>query len=103
MYAIIEASGKQLKVAPGDKIEVNRLAVEPGQTVVFDRVLLVNDGSNVKVGQPTVPNAVVVADVLENKRGPKVIAFKFRRREGYHRKVGHRQELTVLQIKEIRF
>ncbi len=103
MYAIIEASGRQLKVTPGEKIEVNRLAVEPGQTVIFDRVLLVHDGSNVKVGQPTVPNAVVVADVLENKRGPKVIAFKFRRREGYHRKVGHRQGLTVLQIKEIRF
>lgn len=102
MYAVIETGSRQYKVSAGDRIEVNRLDAEPGGTVTIDRVLLVSDGTKVLVGQPTVPNATVIADVLEHKRGPKVVAYKMRRREGYHRKVGHRQALTVLQIREIK-
>jgi large subunit ribosomal protein L21 len=102
MYAVLETGGKQYRVATGDKLEVERLAVEAGKPVTFDRVLLVNLDGKVSVGAPTINNAQVVADVLEHVRGDKKIAFKMRRRKGYHRTVGHRQELTVIQIKEIK-
>lgn len=102
MYAVLETGSKQYRVAAGDTLEIERLAVEAGQAVTFDRVLLVNNDGKVTVGAPTVPNASVVADVIEHKRGPKLIAFKMRRREGYHKKIGHRQELTVVKIKEIK-
>jgi len=102
MYAVLETGSKQYRVAAGDTLAVERLAVEAGQTVTFDHVLLVNNDGKVTVGAPTVANASVVADVVEHKRGPKLIAFKMRRREGYHRKIGHRQELTVVKIKEIK-
>jgi large subunit ribosomal protein L21 len=102
MYAVLETGGKQYRVAPGDTLQVERLAVEAGQTHTFDRVLLTNDDGRVSVGSPTVPAAAVLADVVEHIRGPKLIAFKMKRRKGYHRKVGHRQELTVVKIKEIK-
>jgi large subunit ribosomal protein L21 len=101
MYAVIETGSKQYRVAPGDTIEVELLEAEAGKTITLDRVLLVNNDGRVSVGAPTVDKAVVVADVVERKRGPKKIAFKMRRREGYHKTIGHRQELTVLKIKEI--
>jgi large subunit ribosomal protein L21 len=102
MYAVFETGGKQYRAAPGDTLKVERLDVEPGQPWNFDRVLLVNREGSVKVGAPKVSDAAVVADVVEHIRGPKTIAFKMRRRKGYHRKVGHRQELTVVKIKEIK-
>ena len=102
MYAVVETGGKQYRVTTGDKLEIERLTVEAGKAVTFDRVLLVNLDGKVHIGSPTVANATVVADVLEHKRGEKKIAFKMRRRKGYHRTVGHRQELTVVQIKEIK-
>jgi large subunit ribosomal protein L21 len=102
MYAVLEACGKQYRVVAGDTLEVDRLAVEAGQTVTFDRVLLINTDGKLNVGNPTVPSASVVADVVEHKRGKKVIAFKMKRRKGYHRTVGHRQDLTVIKIKEIK-
>ncbi|MBI1840982.1 MAG: 50S ribosomal protein L21 [Verrucomicrobia bacterium] len=102
MYAVLETGGKQYRVSAGDKLEIERLAVEAGQPVTFDRVLLVNLDGAVKVGSPTLPNAQVLASVVEHKRGEKKIAFKMRRRKGYHRTVGHRQELTVVQIQEIK-
>jgi large subunit ribosomal protein L21 len=101
MYAVIETGNKQYRVAPGDTIEVELLEAEAGKTVTLDRVLLVANEGNVSVGRPTVDKAAVVADVVQHKRGPKTIAFKMRRREGYHKTIGHRQELTVLKIKEI--
>lgn len=101
MYAILETGSKQYRVSAGDKFEVERLDVEAGQPVTFDRVLLVNNDGNVTVGAPTVPNASVVADVVAHKRGDKIIVFKFKRRKGYHKKQGHRQERTVVQIKSI--
>ena len=102
MYAVFETGSKQYRATAGDTLEIERLPVEAGQTFTFDRVLLVNNEGQVSVGSPMVANASVVADVLAHKRGPKLIAFKMRRREGYHRKVGHRQELTVVKIKEIK-
>ncbi len=102
MYAVVETGSKQYRVAAGDTIEIERLAVDAGSPVTFDRVLLVNNEGKIAVGNPTVPQATVVADVVEHIRGPKLVAFKMRRRKGYHRKVGHRQELTVVKIKEIK-
>jgi large subunit ribosomal protein L21 len=101
MYAVLETGGKQYRVVPGDTLKIERLAAEPGQSFTFDRVLLVNNDGKVSVGAPTVNAASVVADVVEHIRGEKKIAFKMRRRKGYHRTVGHRQELTVVKIKEI--
>jgi len=102
MYAVLETGSKQYRVAAGDTVEVERLAVEAGQPVTFDRVLLVNHEGKVVVGSPTVSGASVVADVVEHKRGHKQLTFKMRRREGYHKSIGHRQELTVVKIKEIK-
>jgi large subunit ribosomal protein L21 len=102
MYAVLETGSKQYRVSAGDRLEVERLAVEAGQPVTFDRVLLVNDEGKVSVGSPTVANASILADVVEHIRGEKKIAFKMKRRKGYHKTIGHRQELTVLRIKEIR-
>ena len=102
MYAVLETGSKQYRVAAGDTLEIERLETEAGQSVTFDRVLLVNNEGKVTVGMPIVAGAGVVADVVEHKRGKKVVAFKMKRRKGYHRKVGHRQELTVVKIKEIK-
>src|SRR5258708_30511835 len=101
MYAVLETGSKQYRVSAGDKLQVKRLAVEDGKPVTFDRVLLVNNDGNLMVGAPTVASASVEADVLEHIRGEKKIAFKMKRRKGYHKTIGHRQELTVVKIKEI--
>ena len=102
MYAVLETGSKQYRVSAGDKLEVERLPVEAGQTATFDRVLLVNNDGKLAIGTPTVANAAVLADVVEHKRGEKKLTFKMRRREGYHKSIGHRQELTVVKIKEIK-
>jgi large subunit ribosomal protein L21 len=101
MYAVLETGGKQYRVAPGDTLEIERLGTEVGQAVTFDRVLLLSQDGRVSVGAPTVNGARVVADVVEHKRGDKQIVWKMKRRKGYHKKQGHRQELTVIQVKEI--
>ena len=102
MYAVLETGGKQYRVAPGDMLEIERLSIEAGQPHTFDRVLLVNNDGKVAVGSPTVPEASVIVDVVEHKRGAKVVAFKMKRRKGYHKTIGHRQELTVVKVKEIK-
>ena len=102
MYAVLETGAKQYRVAAGDTVEIERLEIEAGQPVTFDRVLLVNSEGKVTVGNPTVAQASITADVVEHKRGDKVVAFRLKRRKGYRRKVGHRQELTVVKIKEIK-
>ncbi|NLH72450.1 MAG: 50S ribosomal protein L21 [Verrucomicrobia bacterium] len=101
MYAVFETGSKQYRVSEGDKIEVEKLTAESGQTVTFDRVLLVSKDDKVAVGTPTVAGAKVVADVVENKRGEKLVVWKMKRRKGYRRKAGHRQSLTVLRVKQI--
>jgi large subunit ribosomal protein L21 len=102
MYAVLETGSKQYRVAAGDTLEIERLDIEAGKPVTFDRVLLVNNDGKLTVGSPTVAAASVTADVVEHKRGEKKIAFKMKRRKGYHRTVGHRQELTVVKIKDIK-
>jgi large subunit ribosomal protein L21 len=102
MYAVLETGSKQYRVAKGDTLEIERLDVEAGKPITFDRVLLVNNDGKLTVGSPTVASASVTADVVAHKRGEKKIAFKMKRRKGYHRTVGHRQELTVVKITEIK-
>jgi large subunit ribosomal protein L21 len=102
MYAIIKTGSKQYRVQPGDVLEVELLDGEQGKDIALEEVLLVADGENIQVGKPTVAGARVTAEVVDpDKKGKKVIAFKFRRREGYHRKRGIRPHHTVLKIKEI--
>src|SRR5436190_4964724 len=102
MYAVLETGSKQYRVSAGDTLEIERLAVEAGKPVTFDRILMVNNDGKVTVGSPTVASASVVADVVEHKRGEKKLTFKMKRRKGYHKSIGHRQELTVVKIKEIK-
>jgi large subunit ribosomal protein L21 len=100
-YAIFQTGGKQYRVEQGDVIDVEKLDVEAGTDATFDSVLLVADSSGVSVGAPTVVGAKVVAEVVDQHKADKVIAFKYKRRKGYHRTVGHRRQLTRLKIKSI--
>jgi large subunit ribosomal protein L21 len=103
MYAVVETGGKQYRVAPGDTLEIERPdSAEPGKSLVLDRVLLVAQDGQCSVGTPTVANASIVADVIENIRGEKKVTFKMKRRKGYHKTIGHRQELTRIKITEIK-
>ena len=102
MYAVLETGSKQYRVAAGDTLQIERLDIEAGKPVTFDRVLLVNHDGKVTVGAPTVAGASVAADVVEHIRGEKKLTFKMKRRKGYHKSIGHRQELTVVKIKEIK-
>jgi large subunit ribosomal protein L21 len=102
MYAVLETGSKQYRVTAGDTLEIERLSIDAGQPVTFDRVLMVSDEGKVTVGAPTVANATIVADVVEHIRGDKKVTFKMKRRKGYHKTIGHRQELTVVKVKEIK-
>ena len=101
MYAVIQTGGKQYRVREGDVLRVESLSVEVGGSVKIDMVNLVASDEDVIVGTPTVPGAVVKARVVDHGRGPKVIAFKKKRRKGYRRKIGHRQSFTELSIEKI--
>jgi len=98
MYAVIESGGKQYRVAPGDVIRVEKLTVEPGAAINLDRVLLVSDDANVRVGNPVVAGAAVTATVRAHGRADKVHIFKLRRRKHYKKSQGHRQHYTELEI-----
>ena len=100
MFAVIKTGGKQYRVAVEDKLKVEKVSGEPGEIVQFGEVLVVG-GDTTTLGTPTVAGAAVAAEVLEQSRGPKVIAFKKRRRKNSRRKRGHRQEFTLVQITEI--
>ena len=100
MYAIIATGGKQYKVAEGDVIRVEKLGVEAGQEVVFDQVLVVS-GDEMKVGNPTVAGATVTANVVKEGKAKKVIVYKYKRKTGYHKKNGHRQQFTQVKIEKI--
>ena len=100
-YAIVRAAGKQHRVSPGMRLVLDRLAAEVGTEVVFDQVLLFAEGENVQVGQPHVAGHTVKAKVLEHGRGRKIRVFKRRKRKGFHKTIGHRQELTAIEITSI--
>ena len=99
-FAIIKTGGRQYRVAEGDTIDVDLLAIEPGMQIVVSDVLLYADGENVSYGA-SVEGAKITAQVVEQRKDRKIIAFKFKRRKGYHRTVGHRRKLTRLKIKSI--
>ena len=101
MYAIVEIAGQQFKVEKGRTLYTNRLEGDVNAGLVFDKVLLVDNGGSVSVGTPTVSGASVKATILEHLKGEKVIVFKKKRRKGYVKKNGHRQYLTKIQIDEI--
>ncbi|HTB82145.1 MAG TPA: 50S ribosomal protein L21 [Candidatus Sulfotelmatobacter sp.] len=98
MYAVLETGSKQYRVAAGDKLQIERLDTEAGKPFTFDRVLLINNDGKLTIGSPTVSGAKVTADVVEHIRGEKKLTFKMKRRKGYHKTIGHRQELTVVKI-----
>ena len=100
-YAIIRTGGRQFRVAEGDTLDVDLLDVEPGKTATFGDVLLFADGKDLTHGNPLVSGAKVTAEVLEQRKDKKVVAFKYKRRKGYHRTVGHRRKLTRVKIKTI--
>lgn len=100
-YAIIKTGGKQYKVATGDVIEVEKLEVEPGTSTSFSDVLFYANGEEIKSDAAALKGATVAAEVIAQTKGDKVIAFKYRRRKGYHRTVGHRQKLTKVKITAI--
>jgi large subunit ribosomal protein L21 len=100
-YAIIKTGGRQYRVAEGDTIDVDLLDVEAGKTTRFGDVLMYADGKNLTHGNPLISGAKVTGEVVEQRKDKKVIAFKFKRRKGYHRTVGHRRKLTRVKIKSI--
>jgi len=101
MYAVIKTGGKQYRVAMDDVISIEKLEGDARSSIEFEDVLMVGEGASVKVGAPTVSGAKVVAELVEQTRGPKVIAFKKRRRQNSRRKRGHRQDLTKIRITSI--
>ena len=101
MYAIIRTGGKQYQVAAGDTLRVEKLQGEVGETVELSDVLLVADGDDVKIGQPVVEGARVVAKIAEQGKAKKVLVFKKKKRKGYRVRNGHRQLFTALSIEEI--
>ena len=98
MFAVIKTGGKQYRVAAEDLITVARIEAEPGSAVTFDQVLMFTGDNGTQLGGPTVDGVTVAGEVVEQKRGPKVIAFKKRRRQNSKRKRGHRQDFTVVRI-----
>lgn len=101
MYAIVDIAGQQFKVEKDSKIYVHRLAQEEGAAVEFEKVMLVDNEGNVQVGAPLIEGAKVTAKVLSHVKGDKVIVFKKKRRKGYKKKNGHRQQFSQIQIEDI--
>jgi large subunit ribosomal protein L21 len=101
MYAVVSTGGKQYKVQQGDTLRVEKIPGEVGSKVTFDRVLMVSDGENIRVGQPVLDNAAVQASIVEQDKAKKILVFKYKRRKRYRRKQGHRQPFTAVRIDAI--
>jgi large subunit ribosomal protein L21 len=101
MFAVIKSGGRQYKVSAGDRLEVNRMAVEIGKQIQFNEVLLISDAGTTMVGSPIVENAMVLATATAHARGKKLIVFKYKSKKRYRHKRGHRQELSVFTIDDI--
>ncbi|HOB35088.1 MAG: 50S ribosomal protein L21 [Firmicutes bacterium] len=101
MYAILESGGKQYRVKEGDVIRLEKLPVNPGDTVTFSQVLAVSDGSALRIGTPYVENATVTAKVLGHGKAKKIVVFKYKPKKNYRRKQGHRQPFTKVSIDKI--
>jgi large subunit ribosomal protein L21 len=102
MYAVIQTGSKQYRVAEGETLRVEKLAVSPGDKVSFSPLLFADDGGNVQIGKPEVSGIKVEAEVLGQDKGDKIIVFKYKRRKSYRRKTGHRQPFTALKIVSIK-
>ena len=100
-YAIFKTGGKQYRVSEGERIDVERLDLEVGQEATFDDILAVSTDGGLKVGDPVLTGASITAEVVDQIRAKKVIAFKFKRRKGFHKTKGHRRQMTRLTIKSI--
>ena len=101
MYAVIETGGKHYKVSEGDVIYIEKLEVEAGADVAFDKVLLIGEGSDVKVGAPLVDGVSVAGKVIKNDKAKKVVVYKYKPKKGYLKKQGHRQPYTKVEITKI--
>ncbi len=101
MYAVVRTGGKQLRVSPGDVVNVEKLSAGAGDTVELTEVLLVSSDQGTTVGTPTVANAKVVAEVVAEGKGKKIVIYKYKRRKNFQRKMGHRQPFTKLAIRDI--
>lgn len=101
MYAVVRTGGKQVRMTPGEAIRVEKLGGEVGDTVELDDVLLLSGDDGLKVGQPVVEGARVVGTITEQGRGPKIVVFKMKRRKGYRRKQGHRQDYTEILVDRV--
>jgi large subunit ribosomal protein L21 len=101
MYAVVKTGGKQYRITPGEKLKVEQIPADVGAQVVLDQVLMVGEGENLRLGQPTVAGATVNATVVSHGRGEKVEIFKMRRRKHYQKHQGHRQNYTELKIDSI--
>lgn len=102
MYAIIDIAGKQFRVEKGQDIKIPHQNEEVGAKVSFDRVLLIDDGNEITVGQPTVPGSIIEASILSHGRDRKIPVFKKKRRKGYRVKNTHRQTFTLIQVEDIK-
>ena len=101
MYAVIKTGGKQHRVSEGDVIAIEKINGDKGDAVVFDQVLMVEKEGDIRVGRPVVEGAKVTGEILAQTKGDKLIVFKMKKRKGFHKKNGHRQQLTSMRIKEI--
>ncbi len=101
MYAVVRTGGEQVRVTPGDAVRVEKLPGEVGEPVALDQVLLVGGNGETRVGTPLVEGVKVVGTITDQGRGPKIIVFKMKRRKGYRRKMGHRQDYTEIRVDSI--
>ncbi len=103
MYAIVEIAGQQFKVEKNDEIFVHRLDGEPGTKIEFDKVLLLDNDGTISVGKPLVDGASISSSIVDHARGDKVVIFKKKRRKGYEKESGHRQDFSKILIEDIKF
>ena len=101
MYAVIESGGKQHRVEPGEVLRLEKLDASEGETVNFDKVMMIGEGENIQIGTPFVDGGAATAEVVSHGRGDKVTIIKMRRRKHYRRQAGHRQYFTEVKIKDI--
>ncbi len=101
MYAVIKTGGKQYRVTPGDEIKCEKLKGNVGDSVTFDQVLLTSNDENIKIGKPFLENSEVIGRITRQGKDRKIVVFKYKRRKGYRRKLGHRQRFTLVRIENI--